>query len=450
MSRVCARDSMHNRTPPLATKSPAGEASNDSDDEHCSDDSPQRSHRQSENDKVLRKESNIVSENKAKLQKESKRCGAPIGPSLSVVGCVMLFGVVTVFTAVYSSWSTVVNRKNCSYQDLEKQYTDLDHYVWVNLQSGIENILNKVSHKSANYLFIYDNGDARSIVKNMATHAAKCFNNSQPLAEMGKDDFNSKEVITDFGKIIERFKAIIESSNVVLIVNLNEVPGETAEALHAICDTENPIREDLVVFLTLRMPTIENGNVQEKVEEELEKMWGSKLTHYKLGDVSQLLEKYERENSKLEDELKENEQLRSQLKKKIEECNRFEDNILTMRLLASSLINKHHAAHANWQMATDKLNELGNEVNRARNLLHEANKMNLESNEKEKLEISTQRSEVKLQNSVHDLCNLYEGQLQAVRDIIEEEEEDIKTLHVIQGSSANVLRCIHKRIDFRK
>uniref|UniRef100_A0A1B0AI82 Uncharacterized protein n=1 Tax=Glossina pallidipes TaxID=7398 RepID=A0A1B0AI82_GLOPL len=287
MSRVCARESIHNRTPPMATKSPAGEASSDSDGlygEHCSDDSPERSHPKSENDKVLRKESNTASENKAKLQKESKTYSAPIGPSLSVVGIVMLIVVVTVLTAVYPSWTTVepLDRKNCSYEDLEKQYTGLDYNVWDNLQIGIENILNKASPKSANYLFIYDNGDARSVVKNMATHAAKCFNNSQPLAEMGEDDFNSKEVITDYGKIIERFKAIIESSNVVLIVNLNEVPGETAEALHTICDTENPIREDLVVFLTLRMPTIENGNVQEKVEEELKKMWGSKLTHYKL------------------------------------------------------------------------------------------------------------------------------------------------------------------------
>uniref|UniRef100_A0A1B0G9N4 Uncharacterized protein n=1 Tax=Glossina morsitans morsitans TaxID=37546 RepID=A0A1B0G9N4_GLOMM len=288
MSRVYPRKPIHNLTPPTATKSPAGEASSDSDGldgEHCYDDSLVRSHPKSENDKVPRKESNIVSENKAKLQKESKTYSAPIGPSLSVVVCVMAFVAGYAITAVCVSWckTTVLDRKNCSYQDLEKQYTGLDPYVWVNLQSGIENILNKATTKSANYLFIYDNGDVQSIVKNMATHAAKCFNNSQPLAEMGKDDFNSKEVITDFGKIIERFKLIIKSSNVVLIVNLNEVPGETAEALHAICDTENPIREDLVVFLTLRMPTIENEKVQEKVEEELEKMWGSKLTHYKLG-----------------------------------------------------------------------------------------------------------------------------------------------------------------------
>uniref|UniRef100_A0A1B0G8K1 Uncharacterized protein n=1 Tax=Glossina morsitans morsitans TaxID=37546 RepID=A0A1B0G8K1_GLOMM len=300
MSKVYPRKPIHNLTPPTAIKSPAGEASSDSDGldgEYCCDDSPERSHPNSENDKVLRKESNIVSENKAKLrkeskvvsenkaklQKESKTYSAPIGPGLSV--CVITIVVVYAMNAVCVSWSktAVLDRKNCSYQDLEKQYTGLDSYVWVNLQSGIENILNKATTKSANYLFIYDNGDIRSIVKNMATHAAKCFNNSQPLAEMGKDDFNSKEVITDFGKIIERFKLIIKSSNVVLIVNLNEVPGETAEALHAICDTENPIRKDLVVFLTLRMPTIENENVQEKVEEELEKMWGSKVTHYKLG-----------------------------------------------------------------------------------------------------------------------------------------------------------------------
>uniref|UniRef100_A0A1A9V3U2 Uncharacterized protein n=1 Tax=Glossina austeni TaxID=7395 RepID=A0A1A9V3U2_GLOAU len=289
MSDILPRNSIHDLTPPMARESPAGEASSDSDEldgEHSNNDRPEQSPHKSEKDKGFSKKSNIVSENKAKLQKESKTYSLPIGPNLIVFICGMLVAIIVAFafTAGDFSWSET-GRKNCSYENLQKQYTGLDHDVWVNLQTGIENILNKASSKSANYLFIYDHGDVRSIVKKMATHAAKCFDNSQPLAEMGKDDFNSKEVITDFGKIVERFKAIIERSNVVLIVNLNEVPGETAEALHVICDTENPIRKDLVVFLTLRMPTIANENVQEKVEEELEKMWGSKLTDNKLGPL---------------------------------------------------------------------------------------------------------------------------------------------------------------------
>lgn len=39
--------------------------------------------------------------------------------------------------------------------------------------------------------------------------------------------------------------------------------------------------------------------------------------------------------------------------------------------------------------------------------------------------------------------------MQAIRAMIDEKEEKIKTLQLIQASNANVLRCIHKRIDSR-
>uniref|UniRef100_A0A1B0AS91 Uncharacterized protein n=1 Tax=Glossina palpalis gambiensis TaxID=67801 RepID=A0A1B0AS91_9MUSC len=109
-------------------------------------------------------------------------------------------------------------------------------------------------------------------------------------------------------------------------------------------------------------------------------------------DFSDLLEKYERENSKLKN-----------------------DAIsVTLQLRVTGLI-----------------------VNRVRNLLHEAGKMHLESDEKEKPEINTQRQvnlseqyEVKLQNSVQELRNQYEGQMEAIQLF-------------------NSLRCILKRIDAR-
>uniref|UniRef100_A0A1B0B6W5 Torsin n=1 Tax=Glossina palpalis gambiensis TaxID=67801 RepID=A0A1B0B6W5_9MUSC len=281
MLGIESRSSIH-REPPLSKESPSEATSRDSgesDDEHLNSDRPKPSkHSKSETDRIIKglsKEGDVVSENKPKVQKKT----ITYSPLIGAV-CLMVSGVVlaTLFTPVHLIWWRASNPKNCSYQELKMQYTGLNPNVWDSLESGIENILNKVSSKSANYLFIYDNGDVQSIVKEMATHAAKCFDNSQQLVEMGKEDFNSKEAITDYGKIIERFKAKIKSSNVVLIVNLNEVPGETAEALHFICDTENPLREDLVVFLTLRMPTIRNENAQNKVEKELVKMWSPKLT----------------------------------------------------------------------------------------------------------------------------------------------------------------------------
>uniref|UniRef100_A0A1A9W757 Uncharacterized protein n=1 Tax=Glossina brevipalpis TaxID=37001 RepID=A0A1A9W757_9MUSC len=198
---------------------------------------------------------------------------------------VMVFGMVAYSissqTTTTQTTTTQTAKIACNYQDLEREYNHLNSDVWTSLQCGTENILNKVSHKSANYLFIYNKNktnEVQHMVKKIAQRTSKCFNDSQELIEMNATYFNSKEVIEDYGKIIEWCKKKIEDSNVILIGNLNEVPAEAAESLHVICDTENPIRKDLVVFLTLEVPVIKNEEeVQAITEETLNKMWGPKL-----------------------------------------------------------------------------------------------------------------------------------------------------------------------------
>lgn len=87
----------------------------------------------------------------------------------------------------------------------------------------------------------------------------------------------------------------------------SQIPAEVSKAFHVICDTHNPIAENVIIFLTLTIPDDDEkglffylqtfkekknatkqivylilGNVDSIAEDTLFKLWGSKLKHYEL------------------------------------------------------------------------------------------------------------------------------------------------------------------------
>ena len=81
-------------------------------------------------------------------------------------------------------------------------------------------------------------------------------------------------------------------------LNYSQIPGKAARALHAICDTYNPIIDRVVIFMTLRVPNegtiylfIVNidlliyfsvGKPIEVAENTLSEIWGSSVQRHEL------------------------------------------------------------------------------------------------------------------------------------------------------------------------
>lgn len=118
-------------------------------------------------------------------------------------------------------------------------------------------------------------------MKNIALRASECFDPESKPIELNTKDFSSDAATDDYGVIVAMYKENKKEGGVALVANLNEIPAETARALHAICDTYEPIAHKAVIFLTL-VPKTTEGRPVNIAEKTLTDIWKSKITDYEL------------------------------------------------------------------------------------------------------------------------------------------------------------------------
>ncbi|KAL5291702.1 hypothetical protein ACFFRR_010856 [Megaselia abdita] len=167
--------------------------------------------------------------------------------------------------------------KTCKFQKLQQEYSEQDKYLWMSLETGLENVINKKTYSPAIYLFIYRKHTSKEMVliNKIINRASECFDPSLKLGRMN-EDFTSEAALEDYGTAIEKYKTLITEGNVLLLVGLNDIPATAARALHSICDVHNPLLNRVVVFLTLEVQSIE-GKPIEIAENTLLNLWKRKI-----------------------------------------------------------------------------------------------------------------------------------------------------------------------------
>ncbi|XP_055845057.1 uncharacterized protein LOC129911325 [Episyrphus balteatus] len=188
------------------------------------------------------------------------------------------------FNASWVSTSDQSPKKVCSFKELQNKYPKEGEYLWHNMKVVNEHILNNRCDKPAVFLFVHhDKQIALKIIKDIAQTSSRCFDSSQIIQNI---DFSSKEAIEDYGHVIATYKDTIKEGNVILIANINEIPGEAAKALHAICDTVTPLVKKVIILLSL---TAERRNSNEKIidtaENALRKLWQDKIKPNELDPI---------------------------------------------------------------------------------------------------------------------------------------------------------------------
>ncbi|XP_050336785.1 uncharacterized protein LOC126763378 [Bactrocera neohumeralis] len=189
--------------------------------------------------------------------------------------CITLLFVVILFLVAVLRTVSNSSEKRCSFEILQQKYRDQHSKMWHTLSSGVENILRDRTKNPVVNLFVHnDNRKLKSIVGEIAKETSQCFGSQ--LIEMSENDFTSPTAMEDYGYAILKFKEKIQNGRVALIVNLNAIPAESACALHTICDTHSPVAEDIVIYLTLVIPST-IGNEVNIARDTLTNLWGSKL-----------------------------------------------------------------------------------------------------------------------------------------------------------------------------
>ncbi|XP_014090934.1 uncharacterized protein TORIP isoform X2 [Bactrocera oleae] len=225
--------------------------------------------------KLDRPESYKLHDRKSKAMEKQSSNNKCITASLIIV--------ILLVVAMWYLYASDRSEKGCSFETLRQKYKDQHSKMWPILSSGVENILRGHTKNSGVYLFLHnDSSEFKSIVGEIATQTSRCFGGQ--LIEMSENDFTSPKVMEDYGHAITKFKEKIRNGRVALIVNLNTIPAGSARALQFICDTHNPVAKDIVIYLTLVIPST-IGNEVNIARDTLTKLWGSKLEDYELEPI---------------------------------------------------------------------------------------------------------------------------------------------------------------------
>ncbi|XP_055911909.1 uncharacterized protein LOC129945950 [Eupeodes corollae] len=198
----------------------------------------------------------------------------------AVIILVVLLG--TVFIPIFIAQKNGI--RECSFDKLKAKYPKESDKLWMHLKYGNEYILNNEGDEPAVFLFLHHaKRIADKLVDEIARTSADCYGSPPAIKKV---DLNTREAIEDYGHIIASYKKTVKEGNVILIVNLNEIPGEAAKALHSICDSVTPLVKKVIILLTLTTKQHNaDQNVIETAENELKKLWQGKMKANELDPI---------------------------------------------------------------------------------------------------------------------------------------------------------------------
>ncbi|XP_050302248.1 uncharacterized protein LOC126740321 [Anthonomus grandis grandis] len=160
----------------------------------------------------------------------------------------------------------------------EKYESEMKHQnedFWRSIKVSIREV--PVLKQPRTILFLYEDKSEKTLnlILEKVVNAALCFLtecDKKPVQIQGAS-LNNSQIIRDHGVIISKYADQLKKSGVMVVYNLEQVPGKAALAFHSFCDDYNPIAEKSLILFTLKMNKIPQGYPMMFLEKFLLNLW---------------------------------------------------------------------------------------------------------------------------------------------------------------------------------
>jgi len=200
--------------------------------------------------------------------------------SITAIGiAVTLIAALAAFTVgnINSVLPNTTVPKIISIEELKQHYPLQLEDTWIALESGIDEITS--FNKPSVFLLLYKNEADRTVNKLLASIGkyATCNLNgnceTQPII-LRSSDLSTADLKSDYGHVINKYKPELEKRAVMIVKNLDKVPGEVAQAFHSMCDEYTPLVDRTAFFFTMKVDSLENSETDlQLVEDILRRNW---------------------------------------------------------------------------------------------------------------------------------------------------------------------------------
>ncbi|XP_056636957.1 uncharacterized protein LOC130445385 [Diorhabda sublineata] len=158
-----------------------------------------------------------------------------------------------------------------TFENLENEFFSQQKDFWLSVKVAINDIIELNQPKSV--IFLYkDVNTITNLLKKVSEFASLRICNSDKPLNISGNYLRRKEILEDYGKFIVEVRSKLKTKCVVIINNLDEVPGTSAQAFHSLCDEYNPVEEKVLFLFTLKVDEFPKNNYK-FVEQKLKELW---------------------------------------------------------------------------------------------------------------------------------------------------------------------------------
>lgn len=122
-------------------------------------------------------------------------------------------------------------------------------------------------------LYVEQNKTVNDLVKALAEFSSQQLNNNKNYIEIEKDEFRASEALNDYGYLIDKYREELFTRQVMVVKDLQDIPGKVAPVFHTFCDEITPLINRAVVFIfTVKVESLE-GQEEIIVTNKLKASW---------------------------------------------------------------------------------------------------------------------------------------------------------------------------------
>lgn len=186
----------------------------------------------------------------------------------------IFFAVLLCGLAYFSSYINYDNTNISDITYMKRTYPSQPNETWDNIVAVIDDIRRPSAIHPAVFLFLYDtkNNGIDKLVHDLAKYASEKLETNQDFIEMQEREFLSEEAISDYGFLIDKYASEISEKKVMVVKDLQNIPGQVAQAFHTFCDEISPLAESVVYIFTLKVNSLD-GKEETIAEYHLKESW---------------------------------------------------------------------------------------------------------------------------------------------------------------------------------
>uniref|UniRef100_A0A4Y0BDP7 Uncharacterized protein n=1 Tax=Anopheles funestus TaxID=62324 RepID=A0A4Y0BDP7_ANOFN len=169
---------------------------------------------------------------------------------------------------------------------LEERYKTVDENLWDMLVVNVRRATAVDENRQPGTILFLHYGPTvilDGFINSVSNITARCFGATEPITLDAKY-FKQPDFHEDYGVILSQQKEALLQRGVMVVRNFQDVPAWAAQAFHTICDTEEPLVNRAVIYITLDMlraadvskPPSEQSATEE-AEKLLHQLWKNSL-----------------------------------------------------------------------------------------------------------------------------------------------------------------------------